>query len=60
MYDELSVKKLYPKFLDDDEVMKYLPDPRQDGRKPDRTYFFNLLNTLKPEYMRNIIQHANN
>ena len=55
LYDELSVKKFYPMFLHDEEVMSYLPDARQDGRKPDRTYFFNLLNTLKPEYMRNII-----
>ena len=40
--------------------MQFLPDPRPDGRLPDRTYFFNVLNTLKPEYMKNVIEHANN
>ena len=59
LYDELSVRKLYPIHQNDERVMRYLPDPRPDGRLPDRTYFFNVLNTLKPEYMRNVIDHAN-
>ena len=46
--------------LDDKEVMKYLPDPTPDMRLPDRKYFFNILNTVKPEYMKNVIEFANN
>ena len=60
LYDELSVRKFYPMFQGDEEVMKYLPDPTPDMRVPDRTYFFNIMNTLKPEYMKKVIAHANN
>ena len=60
LYDELSVTKFFPMFQGDEEVMRYLPDPTPDRRLPDRTYFFNVMNTLKPEYMQNIIEHANN
>ena len=60
LYDELSVTKFFPMFQGDEEVMRYLPDPTPDRRLPDRTYFFNIMNTLKPEYMQNIIEHANN
>ena len=60
LYDELSVKKFYPMVLGDKEVMKYLPDPTPDMRLPDRKFFFNILNTLKPEYMKNVIEYANN
>lgn len=60
LYDELSVKKFYPMVLGEKEVMKYLPDPTPDMRLPDRKYFFNILNTLKPEYMKNVIEYANN
>ena len=51
LYDELSVTKFFPMFQGDEEVMRYLPDPTPDKRLPDRTYFFNVMNTLKPEYM---------
>ena len=60
LYDELSVKKFFPKLQRDKTFMKYLPDPTPDGRLPDRKYFFNVLNTLQPEYMKNVIDHANN
>ena len=40
--------------------MRYMPDPSPDMRVPDRKYLFNILNTLKPEYMKNVIDHANN
>ena len=59
LYDELSVKKFYPMAQTDKKVMRYLPDPRPDGRLPDRTYFFNILNTVHPEYMKKVIEHAN-
>ena len=48
LYDELSVKKFYPMFQKDEEVMRYMPDPTPDMRVPDRKYLFNILNTLKP------------
>ena len=60
MYDELSVKNIFPKFHGDSEIMKYLQDEYPKNRYPDRTYFFTILNTVHPEYVSNMIAHANN
>ena len=59
-FDELSVKQLYPKFKNDASFMAYFPDSLPKGRLPDRTYFFNVMNTLYPEYTQSLIQTANN
>ena len=58
-YDELSVKKFWPRVQSDDDFMKFMPDPTPDGLLPDRTYFWNVLNTVQTTYVRNVIQHAN-
>ena len=60
MYDELSVKNIFPKFHGDSEIMKYLQDEYPKNRYPDRAYFFTILNTVHPEYVSNMIAHANN
>ena len=57
-YEELSVKSLYPKFLGDDKMMTYFPDRLPKGRLPDRAYFFNLMNTVYPEYTQELIRVA--
>ena len=49
-YEELSVKNLYPKFKDDKDMMAYFPDRLPAQRLPDRTYFFNIMNTTHPDY----------
>ena len=59
-YDELGVKYIFPKFHGDSEVMKYLQDEYPKNRYPDRTYFYTILNTVHPEYVRDMIAHANN
>ena len=58
LYEELSVKKLFPYLKNDINFMMYLPDYFPKGHTPDREYFFNVLNTLNPEYMKKIITHA--
>ena len=58
-FDELSVKNLFPKFKEDADVMSYLPDRLPSGKLPDRTYFFNVLNTVRPEYVKEMVEHAN-
>ena len=58
-YDELSVKNIFPKFFRDSEVQQYLMDVYPKGRFPDRTYYFTVLNTVHPEYVANMIEHAN-
>ena len=58
-YDELSVKALYPQFKKDPIFMSYFPDKYPAGKAPPRDYFFNVLNTLHPEYLQQIMNHAN-
>ena len=57
-YDELGVKNVFKKLKEDKEFMQYLPDSFSKGREPDRTYVFNVLNTIRPEYVSNLIKHA--
>ena len=59
-YDELGVKNVFPKFLGDSEVMQYLQDEYPKNRYLDRTFFYTILNTVHPEYVRDMIAHANN
>ena len=58
-YDELSVKNLWPRVQFDAEFMKYMPDPTPDGRLPDRKFFWNVLNTVQPKYVKDVISYAN-
>ena len=59
-YDELSVKNLWQDLKDDPTFKVYFQDEYPDGRYPARDYFFNILNTVYPEYMKQIMDHANN
>ena len=59
-YDELSVKKFLPKFSNDEQVMKFIPEVSIESRIPARDYFWNILNTVHPDYVKNVIEHANN
>ena len=58
-FDEISAKSVFPLFKNDPEIMKYIPDLLAAGKLPDRVYFYNILNTVHPEYMSNAIKHAN-
>ena len=40
--------------------MKHFPDRLSKGRLPDRSYFFNMLNTINEKYVKKLIEHANN
>ena len=59
-YDELSVKQVWPKMQAQEDLMLYFPDPLPDEkeREPDRTYMFNILNTLRPEYTKKLMATA--
>ena len=39
--------------------MRHFPDKLSKGRLPDRSYFFNILNTVNEEYVTKLIKHAN-
>ena len=57
-FDELSVKRLWPHAKKMPEIMRFFPNSLPKGRLPDRTYFWTILNTLNPEYVRQLIDHA--
>ena len=40
-------------------MMQYFPDRFAKGKGPPRKYFFDILNTLQPEYLERILKHAN-
>ena len=58
-YDELSVKNLWPMLNKDPEFTQYFPDKYPVGKGPPRDYFFNILNTVYPEYLQKVLSHAN-
>ena len=58
-YDELSVKALWPDIKRDPEFTQYFPDTYPAGKGPPRQYFFDILNTIQPEYLERILKHAN-
>ena len=58
-YDELSVKNLWPEVKKDAEFLRYFPSVYPKGKGPPREYFFNIMNTLMPEYLGKLIEHAN-
>ena len=59
-YDELSSKRLWDDLKDDPVFNIYFQDEYPKDRYPAREYFFNILNTIYPEYMKQIMDHANN
>ena len=58
-YDELSVKALYPQFKGDPIFNSYFPNEYPKDKGPPREYFFNIMNTLYPDYLAQILAHAN-
>ena len=42
----------------DENFSKFFPDEYPEHKYPPRAYFFNILNTLYPEYLKKIYDHA--
>ena len=57
-YDELSVRKLYPQLQKDQKFQQYFPDTYPKDKGPPHQYFFDVLNTVYPDYLRQIMEHA--
>ena len=57
-YDELSVKNVWPMIKKDWNLMHYFPNKMPKDRLPDRDYTFNILNSIRPDYVKKIIDHA--
>ena len=58
-YDELAVKNIWPQFVKDEKLSSYFPDAFAKNRGPAREYFFNVLNTVHPDYLGQLMTHAN-
>ena len=58
-YEELSVKALWPQMAEDPEVAKYFPNDFAAGKGPGRDYFFNVVNTIMPDFLKQMMDHAN-
>ena len=58
-YDELSVRRLWPDLKKDPDFSKYFPSKFPKDKGPPREYFFNVLNTVHPEYLQQLMAHAN-
>jgi hypothetical protein len=40
------------------ELSKFFPEQRKKADLPGRDYFFNIINTVEPEYLSSLIRHA--
>ena len=59
-YDELSVKNLYGDAMKFELVKDYLPELEQNSNRIlERDFFFGILNSLRPQYLRKVIDDAN-
>lgn len=57
-YDELSVKNLWKDLKNDTAFNIYFQDTFAEDKGPCRKYFFDILNTIYPEYLNKIMKHA--
>lgn len=58
-YDELSVKRFWPKLSQDEKLMEYMPKLSGEDKLPERAYFWNVANTVQNRYVQNVLKHAN-
>ena len=57
-WDELGVMKLWHDLKDDAAFNVYFQDSYTDQKAPNHEYFFNILNTIYPDYLKSIVDHA--
>jgi len=56
--DELSISKMKEMVKDDKELLEYFPDEFFKNKQPDRAFFFNVINTVYPGFLDQLISHA--
>jgi hypothetical protein len=58
-FPELSVKNMFEEAIRDPEVSTYLPDFEMNSKKyPERDFFFCVLASIKPDYLKQVIEIA--
>ena len=58
-YDEIGVKNLFVHVVSMEGMSMYFPDEFPKGRTCDKSYMYNVWNTLYPDDVKAVIQHAN-
>ena len=58
-FDEISVKEMYPKLLERNEMKPFFPDKYPKGRQCQKEYFWDIANTIFPEEVSRLIINAN-
>ena len=58
-YDELGVRRVWPVVKADANVARHLPDMTSEGALPEREFFWDVLATLCPDFVREIVRKAN-
>ena len=52
------MKALYPQAIADEKVKRFLPDSTQKSKPLDRQFFFNILNSVYPKFVKELVEHA--
>ena len=58
-FDEIGVKNLFEKVMRMPEVKIFFPEIWPKGRQCDKSYFYNVWNTIHEDQVQNVIKHAN-
>ena len=58
-YDEIGVKALYSKVIQEDGMKDYFPSKYPKGLQCDKSYFYNIWNTLYQDQVAEVIKYAN-
>ena len=58
-YPELSVKARYAEYAGRPEIQPFLPPKINKGRSCDKTYFWNVVNTVTEGEVEAMVDHAN-
>ena len=58
-YPELAVKTLYAEYAERPDIKPFLPPKVNKGRSCDKTYFWNVVNTLTDGEVEAMVDHAN-
>ena len=59
LYDEIAVKNLYSEVSQLELIKNYFPESFPKGCQCDRSYFYNVWNTMYPEQVKETIDFAN-
>ena len=57
-WPELGLMQVFAKVKDDVELMMHLPDPRAEGAKYDRTFFWGVLFAVRGRFCHELIREA--